>query len=119
MKRNSLDYIEDINDAISKIEIFTKGMDYQDFVEDDKTIYAIVRALEIIGEAAKKIPPDIKNSYPQIPWKDVVGMRDKLIHEYFGVNTKVLWNTIKQDIPSLKPLVQTFLSTLKEKKPLG
>ncbi len=115
MKRESLDYIEDVIDALSKIQQFTQGMEYNDFIKDDKTIFAVVRALEVIGEAAKRISRSVKNRYPQIPWKDAAGMRDKLIHEYFGINLKVVWDTIKQDIPALKPLMQKVLEDLHEK----
>jgi len=115
LKRESLDYIEDVIDALSKIQQFTQGMEYNDFIKDDKTIFAVVRALEVIGEAAKRISRSVKNRYPQIPWKDAAGMRDKLIHEYFGINLKVVWDTIKQDIPALKPLMQKVLEDLHEK----
>lgn len=114
MKRDFLDYVDDIIDAISKVESFTGNMEYQNFVQDDKTVYAVIRALEVIGEAVKKLPRGLKNRYPEIPWKDIAGMRDKLIHEYFGVNPKVLWNTAKQDIPSLKHQMQKLLADLKE-----
>lgn len=110
MKREFLDYLDDIVDAMDKVEDFTKDMKYEEFIEDDKTTFAVIRALEIIGEAVKKMPPSIKKQHPQIPWKDMAGMRDKLIHEYFGVKTKVVWETIKQDIPPLKPLFQRILA---------
>ena len=110
MKKEFLDYLDDIVDAMNKVEDFTKDMKYEEFTEDDKTTFAVIRALEIIGEAVKKMPPSIKKQHPQIPWKDMAGMRDKLIHEYFGVKTKVVWETIKQDIPPLKPLFQRILA---------
>lgn len=110
MKREFLDYLDDIINAINKVEAFTKDMKYEEFIEDDKTTFAVIRALEIIGEAVKKMPPSIKKQHPQIPWKDMAGMRDKLIHEYFGVKTKVVWETIKQDMPPLKPLFQRILA---------
>lgn len=110
MKREFMDYLDDIVNAMNKVEDFTKDMTYVEFIEDDKTTFAVIRALEIIGEAVKKIPSSITKQYPQIPWKDMAGMRDKLIHEYFGVKTKVVWETIKQDIPPLKPLFQRILA---------
>ncbi|MBU4481604.1 DUF86 domain-containing protein [Patescibacteria group bacterium] len=110
MTREFLDYIEDIVEAMEKVMKFTKDMGYDDFVGDDKTISAVIRKLEIIGEAVKKIPSKVKKNYTQIPWKDMAGMRDKLIHEYFGVDPKRVWNTVKKDIPDLKPQFEKLLT---------
>ena len=84
-------------------------MDFDAFVLDKKTVYAINRALEIIGEASKQIPVLVRNTYPEIPWKNMAGMRDKVIHEYFGVDLKRVWNTVNNDIPRLKPLFEKIL----------
>ncbi|MHA1816806.1 MAG: HepT-like ribonuclease domain-containing protein, partial [Candidatus Heimdallarchaeaceae archaeon] len=112
-KRIYSDYLEDIIESILKIEEFTKDMDYIQFKDDSKTSYAVIRAFEIIGEAAKKIPNEIKSKYANLPWKEIAGMRDKLIHAYFGVNLEVVWKTVIQDIPNLKPLV---LKAINEEK---
>jgi len=109
MKEEFLDYVEDIIDAMDDAMSFVEGMKYEDLVKDRKTIYAVVRALEIIGEAVKRIPDLVRNRYPQIPWKDMAGMRDKLIHEYFGVDIKRVWKTVKEDILNLKPLFEKIL----------
>jgi uncharacterized protein with HEPN domain len=77
-------------------------MSYDDFLTDDKTSYATLRALEIIGEAVKKVPQEVRKRYPDIPWAEMAGMRDKLIHDYFGVNLQTGWDTVKKDIPALK-----------------
>ena len=103
MKREFLDYVEDVIEAMSNAEEFVRGMEYEEFTRDQKTIYAVVRALEIIGEAVRKIPASVRNRYPEIPWKNMAGMRDKLIHEYFGVNLRIVWDAVQKDIPPLKP----------------
>jgi uncharacterized protein with HEPN domain len=74
-----------------------------------KTVYALNRALEIIGEATKQIPAQIRDRYPEIPWKKMAGMRDKVIHEYFGVDLKRVWSTVDKDIPRLRPMFEQIL----------
>lgn len=112
-KRDYRDYLQDILDSIKDIEDFTRNVDFEDFARDRKTINAVIRSIEVIGEAAKHIPKSIRDKYPSIPWRKMAGMRDKLIHEYFGVDIKIiLWKTIKKDIPPLKPLIQNILESL-------
>lgn len=95
------DYLRDMLESAVKATEFVSGMNFDDFRKDEKTIYAVVRALEIIGEAAKKIPKVLGDSYPEIPWREIAGTRDKLIHEYFGVNLLVVWRTVQDDLPIL------------------
>src|ERR1700687_648769 len=101
--REYLDYLADILDATLKVERFIRRMKFKEFCEDDKTVFAVTRALEIIGEATKKITKSVKDRYSSIPWKEMAGIRDKLIHEYFGVDLEVVWKTAKEDLPGLKP----------------
>ena len=114
MKREIGDYVEDIVDAMEKAIKFVEGMSFDDFIKDDKTVFAVIRALEIIGEAAKKIPNEIRENYPEISWRGMSGMRDKMIHEYFGVNLKLVWETVKERIPESKPSFDKMLRTLEK-----
>jgi uncharacterized protein with HEPN domain len=109
MKQEFLDYIEDIIEAMDDAMRFIEGMEYDDFLKDKKTLYAVTRAIEIIEEAVKKIPDKVKEKYSKIPWKKMAGMRDKLIHEYFRVDLKRVWKTVKEDVPNLKPLFEKIL----------
>ena len=102
MIKSDLAYIDHILDCIRKIRKFSKGLTLKEFEKNELVQDAIIRNIEIIGEASKKISADIKKTYYEIPWKEVVGMRDKLIHDYLGVDTKVVWKTIKEDIPALE-----------------
>lgn len=101
-KRNIALYLDDIRNAVEKIEEYTKNITFRDFSNDSRTIDAVVRNLEIIGEAAKNIPKEFSLKYPEIPWKKIGGMRDKVIHEYFGIDLEIVWQTIKEDLPLLK-----------------
>ena len=109
MKREIGDYIQDITDAMNKAMQFVEGMEYEDFIRDDKTLFAVIRVIEVIGEAVKNIPEEVKKEYPEIPWREMAGMRDKLIHGYFGVILKRVWKTVKEEIPPLKPLFEKIL----------
>jgi len=108
-KREFLDYLQDIKEALEKLEEFTLGMQFEAFAKDDKTSFAVIRALEIIGEAARKIPKSIRSRYPDVPWQDMAGMRDKLIHGYFGVDLRVVWKTLQIDLPPLKSMLDQII----------
>jgi uncharacterized protein with HEPN domain len=112
LKRDLRLYLDDILDAIEKIENYVEGLTFEEFSEDSKTVDAIVRNFEIIGEATKRIPLEIKEKYPQIPWKMMAGTRDKLIHEYFGVNLQVLWKAVKEDLPPVKRSIKSLLEKM-------
>ena len=99
MKREIGDYIQDIFEAMENAVKFINNMSYDEFSVDTKTLYAVLRALEVIGEATKNIPDEIRNKYPEIPWRDMAGMRDKVIHEYFGVKNEMVWLTVKKIYP--------------------
>jgi uncharacterized protein with HEPN domain len=117
LTREFLDYIEDVIDTMNKAERFVEGMEYESFLADDKTAFAVVRALEVIGEAVKKVPAEIRSRYIGIPWIEMAGMRDKLIHEYFGVNLRIVWDTLKKDVPRLKPEFEQMYEELLRDEP--
>lgn len=103
--RNFIVYIDDMLDAIKKGMSFVEDISFSKFKEDDKTQFAVIRAIEIIGEASKKIPNEIKVQYKEVPWKEISGMRDKLIHDYIGIDIEVVWKTVEEDLHSIKPLL--------------
>lgn len=105
-------YLKDILAAIEAIEAFVEDMDFKSFKDDDKTNSAVIHKFEIIGEASKNVPDRIKEQYLSIPWKDMAGMRDRLIHFYFGIDYKLVWETIKNRIPAIKPLLFQILKDL-------
>ena len=109
MSRNVSLYIKDILDSMETAERFLENMTYDEFSGDLKTSYAVVRCIEIIGEAAKNVPRHIRHKYPAIPWKEMAGMRDKVIHFYFGVNPERVWLVVKEHIPQIKPLIKKAL----------
>ncbi|MBI2909226.1 MAG: DUF86 domain-containing protein [Chloroflexi bacterium] len=105
-RRDVADYVKDMLDAIEDAEKFTRGMDFPQFAADRRTAYAVIRALETLGEASKSIPLTVRRRYADVPWRKMAGTRDKLIHGYFGVDLAVVWNTATRDLPKLKPLIE-------------
>ncbi len=104
--RDSKFYLSDILDAMDSIEEFVEGIDFEEFKKDDRTVSAVIRKFEIIGEASKNIPEEIRQEHSQIPWKEMSGMRDRLIHSYFRVDFSLVWVAIKDRIPKIKPLIK-------------
>lgn len=101
-KRDTRLYVEDIRDFIRKIEEYIKDLTLDEFSKNSMVIDAVIRNLSVTGEAAKNIPDEIKEKHINVPWSEIMGMRNKVVHEYFGVDEEILWKTIKEDLPVFK-----------------
>jgi len=111
-KRHYRQSLQDILDSIRDIEEFTGDAGNERPGFDRKTLFAVAKALENIGEAVKKLPPAIRRKHPAVPWQDMAGMRDVLIHDYFGIDFDIVWKTVHEDIPKLKQSILEIASTL-------
>ncbi len=107
--RNYKLYLQDMLEAVQKIEKYTKGMSFHQFEKSDLVIDGVIRNLEVIGEASKQIPADIKKEFKDIEWKKISGLRDILIHAYFGVDIQIIWDITQNNVPLLKKNLQTYL----------
>ena len=114
MQRTYKAYLEDIIAAIGKINEYAKGLSFEDLARDSKTLDAVIRNLEIIGEAAKKIPDKVRDKYPAIEWKKICGLRDILIHEYFGIDVVIIWDVIQSKLPVLEAQATAMLKEQKQ-----
>lgn len=113
-QRSYRDYLRDILQSVDETLAFVAGMDFPAFSGDRRTNLAVVRALEIIGEAARHIPASTRRRHPQVAWQDMVAMRNKLIHEYFGVDLEVLWWTVQEDLPPLRDAIRRMLEEMEK-----
>lgn len=102
MRRDLRLYVDDILQSIDRIERYTKGMDHNEFASDEKTVDAVVRNLEVIGEAARNISDSARSNTPEIDWRKIVALRNILAHEYFGINTHIVWDIVKTKLVPLR-----------------
>jgi len=115
MKRINIDYIQDILDSIHTIEKYVpQNISYEDFIQDERNYHTVIRMFEIIGEACNKISDDIKEKYPEIPWRDIIGMRNKIIHQYFGVNPVIIWKAALEDVPEFKNFMAKLMNEIED-----
>lgn len=110
MSRDYKVYLEDVREAISKIRTYTVGLSLKTLSDDSKTLDAVVRNLEVIGEAIKKVPDEVRSNHPGIDWKRIAGLRDILIHEYFGVDVEIIWDIVQNKLPVLEKHVKQILT---------
>lgn len=113
MPREFKVYLDDILESISRIEIYTEKMSYDDFAKNELVTDGVIRNLEIIGEAVKKLPDDVKRKYPEVEWKKIAGLRDILSHQYFGVNLRIIWDVVINKNPHLKVSVKKIRDDIK------
>ena len=116
MSQEFLDYLEDIVDAMDKAEILVSDVDFERFETDFRINVAVIRALEIIGEATKLLPAALRDRYPHVPWKEMAGMRDRLIHGYGDINLRIVWDTVTQRIPIVRPQLWQILADYEEQE---
>lgn len=109
MSHEFLDYVEDILDAMEKAEEVVQGVTYDQFATDYRIHFVVTRALEIVGEATKRLPMDLRQKYPDVPWREMAGTRDRIIHGYDKVDLEIVWGIVKRRIPIVKPLIQQIL----------
>jgi uncharacterized protein with HEPN domain len=110
MSKDPKEFLRHIQDECSYLILVSQHLDYSSFLDDETLKRAVVRSLEIIGEATKKIPADFKVNHNSIQWKNMAGMRDRLIHDYIGVNYSIVWDVIKNKIPELKSQIDQVLA---------
>jgi uncharacterized protein with HEPN domain len=104
--------LDDISEAIEKIEKYTGGLDQNSFKTDDKTSDAVTRNLEIIGEAANRLPADFLKLHPEVEWEKIIGLRHRIVHEYFGVDLSLIWQILQKDLPGFKINLEKIRSSL-------
>jgi uncharacterized protein with HEPN domain len=107
--RRDSHYLADIQEAIGRILAYTESLSYEQFLDDIKTQDAVVRNLQVLGEAVKKLSPDLRNQASHLPWQDMAGMRDKIVHDYFGINYDIVWTVTRQELPTILAEIKKLL----------
>lgn len=113
-RRHDPDYLADIYEAIRRIVEYTQGLSYQAFLESSMVQDAVLRNIQVIGEATKKLTKARRSAHTNVPWREMAGMRDRIVHDYFGVDWKIVWEVAHDDLPSLLPLIEAILKQATE-----
>ncbi|AKE65668.1 hypothetical protein MYAER_3330 [Microcystis aeruginosa NIES-2549] len=111
-QREFRDFLQDILEAICQLEKMTQDLSFEEFSTKIEIFLSVVKLIEIIGEAVKNIPDEVRVNYPNIPWKNIAGMRDKLVHEYWAIDEKVVWKVIQNNLPQLKRIIISIIEKL-------
>jgi len=101
MSRRDSDYLRDVQEAIHRIQSYTSGLTYEQFLDDEKTQDAVIRNLQVMGEAVRKLSDSLTAAYPAVPWREIAGLRNRIVHDYFGINYDIIWAVIRAEIPLL------------------
>ena len=111
-RRNARLLLQDMLESLEKIERYTTGLTFERFARDDRTVDAVVRNLEVIGEVARQIPSEVRERYPEVPWRRVIGLRNVVVHEYFAVDVEIVWTVVRQSLPELKEALRRMMAEL-------
>ncbi|AFY89207.1 HepT-like ribonuclease domain-containing protein [Chroococcidiopsis thermalis] len=114
MERQLAEFLQDILDTIADIETFTDNVEFEAFQVNREKVLAVIKSIEILGEAVKKVPDYIRSQYPDIPWRSIAGMRDVLVHEYWGIDVNIIWATVQEGLPSLKAAIAEIATDVSE-----
>jgi uncharacterized protein with HEPN domain len=113
-KRSNKELVIDILESIQKVHRYVEGMNYKTFIQDEKTIDAVVRNFEVIGEAANRIDNDVKDKFPNVEWRRIIGLRNRIVHEYFGIDLEIIWQIIEEKLVDFQTQMEYIRNALEE-----
>jgi uncharacterized protein with HEPN domain len=117
--RRDVDYLADAAEAMRRVVVYTDTLSYRDFETDTKTQDAVIRNLQVLGEAVKRLSSETRRAYPDLPWREMAGLRDKLVHDYFGTHLSIIWAVARQELPELLPRIEALVTRANDPDGLG